>query len=232
MSRLLSATIRSVDLLQKREPIFFHHPYLVVMDELFTHNSKTAMEKKEILAICQAVARGSEKARRQLLEILFNRVHITASYLASSLEEAEKLALVAGANVLREAGTFRGESSLMYWADRVTVSTASKILIKKRRRRQNLNAFYQTLKQAKTTEEMTGHAFIRRRLTFHLRDIKYNQREVLLLRYIHGYSMVETAELCCIPVKTARTRLGKGRSALKKKVVADPFLKEWVSGWT
>jgi DNA-directed RNA polymerase specialized sigma24 family protein len=52
-----------------------------------------------------------------------------------------------------------------------------------------------------------------------------------LLRHIHDYSVEETAALCDVPIETARARLRKGRSVLKKKVLNDPILKEWVREW-
>jgi RNA polymerase sigma-70 factor (ECF subfamily) len=80
-------------------------------------------------------------------------------------------------------------------------------------------------------EELTGRAEVRQHLATLISALKLKQREVVLLRYVHGYTNKETAELCGIPLETARDRLKKGRAALKKKVMADPLLKEWVREW-
>ena len=80
-------------------------------------------------------------------------------------------------------------------------------------------------------DENAGRAEVRERLTALLRMLKLSQREVVLLRYIHGYTIKEAADLCGIPVETARGRLKKGRAKLKKKVLSDPLLREWVQEW-
>ena len=191
----------------------------------------TAAEKKEAIELCRKAANGSEKARRKLMGILFKRIHNTASYLASSCDDAEDLTQTACTKVLLYAGSYDGTSSLTFFADRITLLTAAKILTRKKSRRKILDVFYQTLNEARTTEEMTGDAFVRRRLIFHLRGIKYTQREVLMLRFVYRYSIVDVANLCRISVETALSRLTKGRSILLRKVKNDAFLKEWVQKW-
>ena len=198
------------------------------MDEQCAKNPVGVREKKEVLEICQNAANGDDDARRKLMELLFARIHKTASYLAYSLEEAEDLAQTTCIEVLLNAGTFRGESSLSFWADRVTLFTASKILTKKRRREQILEAVCQPEALSKNADAMAERTLVRQRLAYHMKDLKYYQREVLLLRYIQGYTIYEAADLCGIPIETARGRLKKGRSVLKKKVLADPLLRDWV----
>jgi RNA polymerase sigma factor (sigma-70 family) len=80
-------------------------------------------------------------------------------------------------------------------------------------------------------DENVDHAEVRHRLAALLKTLKINQREVVMLRYILGYTVKEAAELCGVPVETARSRLRKGRARLKQKVMADPLLKEWVQEW-
>ena len=199
-----------------------------LMDEQCAQNPAAVKEKKEILEICQAAADGDEDARRKLMDLLYARIHKTASYLAPSLEEAEDLAQTACIEVLLYAGTFRGESSLSFWADRVTLFTASKILTKKKRREQILDAVHQPGESVQGADARAERVIVRHRLAQHIKSIKYFQREVLLLRYIQGYTITEAAEICGVPLETARGRLKKGRAVLKKKVLGDPLLRDWV----
>ncbi|MBN2718154.1 MAG: sigma-70 family RNA polymerase sigma factor [Deltaproteobacteria bacterium] len=191
----------------------------------------TVPETKKVLEICQSAANGDDDARRKLMELLFDRIHRTASYLADNLEEAEDLAQAACMEVLAYIGTFRGESSLNYWADRVTMFTASKVLSKKARRQRILDNTYQPPGQAQAVDELAEQTEIRSRLARLLRKLKYSHREVLLLRYVDGYTITEAASLCGIPVETARGRVKKGRAILKRKVMTDPLLKEWIEEW-
>jgi RNA polymerase sigma-70 factor (ECF subfamily) len=188
-------------------------------------------EPNVVLDICRRVAEGDEDAQRRLMEILFNHIHRTASYLAGDLEDARDIAQTACVEVLLAAGSYRGDASLAYWADRVTLQTAAKILKKKTRRQRLRAAYFQPPAPVKGTDEHADRAEVRCRLTALLQALKLSQREVVLLRYVHGYTIKEAAELCGIPVETARGRLKKGRLKLKKKVVTDPLLKEWVKEW-
>ncbi|MBN2525718.1 MAG: RNA polymerase sigma factor [Deltaproteobacteria bacterium] len=183
------------------------------------------------MEICQRVAAGDEDARRELMELLFDRIHKTASYLTGSPEEAEDVAQAACMEVLASAGSFRGNSTLQYWADRVTLFTASKIVSTRTRRQGILDKYFHPAEPMPGVDEQADYPEIQQRLALHLRKVKYAQREVLLLRYVHGYTINEAAKLCGIPLETARGRLKKGRATLKKKVMADPLLREWVQEW-
>lgn len=183
------------------------------------------------MAICRLAADGDEDARRRMMELLFNHIHKTASYLAGDLEDARDIAQIACVEVLQSAGSYRGEASLSYWADRVTIQTAAKILKKKKRRKKLRDIYLRPPPLMSGVDEHVDRTEIRTRLASSLQGIKHDLREVVVLRYIHGYTSKETAELCGIPVETVRGRLKRGRSKLKKRVMTDPLLKEWIQGW-
>lgn len=201
------------------------------MEENFAKYSSVDSKNKDILHICRNAAAGDETARRKLMDLLFDRIHQSAVYLADSSEEAEDVAQIACMEVLASVGTFRGDSSLQYWADRVTMYTAAKILQKKKRRQGIVDAFFQPSTPVPETDELAGQAAIRHRVSLLLRKIKYKHREILLLRYVHGYTTAEAAALSNVPLETARGRLKKGRATLKKKMLADPLISEWMQEW-
>jgi len=188
-------------------------------------------DMKDILDICQRAAVGDEEGRKKLMGLLFNRIHRTASYLSESIEEAEDVAQTACIEVLASAGMFRGDSSLHRWADRVTIFTAAKMIQKKTRRQRLWETYFQPPEPPPGVDTTVGRTEVRHRLAALIRKLKYSQREILLLRYIHGYTINEAAEICGIPVETARGRLKKGRTVLKKKVMTDPLLREWIDEW-
>ncbi|MBN2525361.1 MAG: RNA polymerase sigma factor [Deltaproteobacteria bacterium] len=185
----------------------------------------------DILNICRLASDGDENARRRLMDLLYERIHRTASYVLSNPDDARDLAQTACVEVLMSAGSYRGDASLTYWADRVTVQTAAKAFTKKKRRERLREKFFQPARQVMTTDEQVARAQVRDRLTVHLHALKYKQRQAVVLRYIHGYSNQQVADLCEIPLETARARLKKGRAELKKKVLADPMLSAWVQDW-
>jgi len=163
--------------------------------------------------------------------LLFNRIYKTASYITRDLEEAKDIAQSACVEVLLSAGTYRGDSSVSYWADRVTLQTASKILHKKKRRERILSSFYQPPMFSKGSHERAEASEIRDRLAVHMQTLKLNLREIVLLRYVYDYTIKEAAEICGIPLETARGRLKTGRFKLKKRIMNDPILSDWVKEW-
>ena len=197
------------------------------------HAPKTTKtpELDVVLDICHRATSGDADARRRLMELLFDRIHKTASYLAEDLEDARDIAQTACVEVLLSAGSFRGEASLSYWADRVTLQTAAKIFTKKTRRQRIRAAYFCPPPTARGVDENASRVEVRHRLTALLKTLKVSHREVVLLRYIHGYTIKEAAELCGIPLETARGRLKKGRAKLRKKVMADALLRNWVEEW-
>lgn len=193
--------------------------------------SAASPQPDDILDICRRSADGDPDARRRLMELLFDRIHKTASYMTGNRQDATDIAQSACIEVLLSAGSYRGEASITYWADRVTLQTAAKLFTKRTRRQKIRETYFQPPPSAMGAEETAGRAQVRQRLADLLQTLKLTHREVVLLRYIHGYTIKEAAALCDVPVETARGRLKKGRAVLKKKVLADPLLKQWIREW-
>ncbi|MBN2341648.1 MAG: sigma-70 family RNA polymerase sigma factor [Deltaproteobacteria bacterium] len=202
------------------------------MNENCAKQTDSTAASKAIVDMCRLAAEGNVEAARKLAEMVFNRIHKTASYLASNLSDAEDLAQAACVEVLCSAGSFRGESSLHYWADRVTIQTAAKLLTTTTRRRKIWDRYHQPERTVTGSDKLTDRAAARHRLAALLSTLKLPQREMLLLCYVHGYTTQEAADVCGIPFETARGRLKKGRSKLKRKVVKDPLLSEWIRDWS
>jgi RNA polymerase sigma-70 factor (ECF subfamily) len=165
------------------------------------------------------------------MELLFDRIHKTASYLTANRQEAMDIAQSACIEVLRSVGEYRGDASITYWADRITLRTAASVARTKTRRQRIGDEFFQPGPSIMGVDEKAGRAQVQAQLTVLVQKLKPKLREIVLLRHIHDYSVNETAALCDIPIETARARLRKARSTLKKMVLSDSILKEWVREW-
>ena len=93
-------------------------------------------KRSDDLALARAAGRGEAQACRELAERLLRRVRLTVTYLAAGDRDADDLMQVSLIEILRVAGTYRGESSLERWADRIAVRTALRALKQRRRREQ------------------------------------------------------------------------------------------------
>lgn len=201
------------------------------MVEYTAKRSAALLVTEDIMDICRRSGNGDADARRRLMELLSKRIHKTAFYLTRNRQEAKDIAQSACIEVLLSAGSFRGDASLGSWADRVTFRTAGNLFAKRARRRKIQETYFMPPPSVSGTDENADHVEARLRLRSLLQTLKITHREVLVLQYIHGYTIKETAEFWGVPVETARCRLKKARVVFKKKVLKDPLLKEWVEDW-
>ncbi|MBN2344716.1 MAG: RNA polymerase sigma factor [Deltaproteobacteria bacterium] len=188
-------------------------------------------ENDDVLDICRRAAAGDASAQAKLMELLFDHIHTTASYMTRNAEEAKDVAQMACIAVLQSAGSFRGDSSLRFWADRIVLKVAANVYRKTTRRKRLWQAYAPPPSARVSTDENAERGTVRDRLTALLQEMKPQLREVMVLRHIHGYSMKETAVLCDLPLETARSRMKKSAEVLRQKVSTDPVLSDWINEW-
>ena len=95
------------------------------------------------LEMAQSAAQGDDNAKRDLVGLVLDQVRRTMSYLSGSERDAEDLSQMALIQILNSAGSFRGECTLKYWAERIAVRTAMKHF-RKRQRREKLTVSWFT----------------------------------------------------------------------------------------
>jgi RNA polymerase sigma-70 factor, ECF subfamily len=193
-----------------------------------TQFSVPPTERTEDLWLAQSAGRGNPEAQAALVDRLMDQVRRTASYLAGQSEEAEDLAQSALIRILRSAQNYRGECSLEYWAERITVHTSAKWLEKKKRRRGIWDRTYLPDPVVASVEEEIETYRARCRLAAHLSTLGQEVRVTMVLHYLNGRSIHEVADLTDVPVNTVRGRLRIGRKRLRKKILNDPLLRVWV----
>lgn len=187
------------------------------------------VETIDDLALTQAATLGDSDARRTLANRLFNRIRTTMSYVAKG-SDAEDLAQTALIRILRSTDTFRGESSLESWADRIAVRCALKSFEKRNRRAKLFEENWSSSPLIQTTEDSVEQIMARRRLSDLIQELSKHQAVAMVLHYIHGYKIEEISEITEVPVNTIRGRLRNGRKRLRKKILSDPYLSDWIEG--
>ncbi len=181
------------------------------------------------LELAQLAAQGDPTAKRDLVDTLIDQVRRTVSYLARPDRDAEDLSQLALIQILHSARSFRGECTLKYWADRITVRTAMKQFRKRQRReRLSASAWEPVLPPERELDDELGRKQIRARLAELLQKLSTERRTAVVLHHVQGYGIAEISEMTGAPVNTVRDRLRVGRKQLKKRVLADPSLRDWV----
>ena len=181
------------------------------------------------LELTRAVADGVVEARRILAERLFDRIRRTLSYTcdAATTEDLTQVALI---QILRTAGTYRGENRVEAWADRIAVRCALKYFEKSRRRSALADAIWFVARSVESTEEKVFKRQARVRLAQLLRELPEPQALTLVLRYMNGHSVEEIATITAVPVNTVRGRIRTARKKIRKKILSDPVLGDWKEG--
>lgn len=181
----------------------------------------------------QAVA-GNKQALRKLAERLLPQVRTTIHYLALGDSDADDLVQLAMIEILQGLGSYRAESRLETWAIKITVRTAMHHLKNRRSRLKKLMLNISLLRvdeesqEGSNPEQLSQQIQLRRQLKKLLNKLPVEQRTVIVLKLVHGYSLSEIANATESPVNTVRERLRVGRQKFRKHLAQDPTLNEWI----
>lgn len=177
------------------------------------------------LVAARRAAGGDRAAKRQLAGRLLERVRATTRYLSANDRDRDDWVQLSLLEILASLGSFRGNSSLEKWADRITVRTVMRLLKQRRRREQKVSLIPEPLPEMLTT---AGPSFeellIRERVAEHLSALEPDNRAVVVLKLVHGYKVDEIAELVGAPRDTVKGRLKRGRRRLKEQFANDSVL--------
>jgi RNA polymerase sigma-70 factor (ECF subfamily) len=174
----------------------------------------------------RALARDGD-AFRLIMQTHNRRLYRIARGVVRNDSEAEDIVQEAYVSAFAHLDRFRGDSALATWLSRIVINEALGRLRKKRRASdlvtsisQNSNAqiIQFPLNTSDNPERMMAQRQILQmveRATDNLADI---YRTVFIARVIEGLSQEETAELLGIRPETAKTRLHRARTLVRKQL--------------
>jgi RNA polymerase sigma-70 factor (ECF subfamily) len=163
------------------------------------------------LELMRRAGSGDPEAQHALIKRLMGRANRLAQALLRNREDAFDASQAALIGILRAASSFRGESSVECWADRIVVRTA--LRLSRRSRSSAVNELSESL-AASTTPG--GEA--RLSAAQYLSRLPERQRTALLLRAGFGYTIEEISELTQSPENTVKDRLKRARTALRRQL--------------
>lgn len=170
----------------------------------------TARERQ----LLEAAAGGDRRAAEALLRELLPRVRNLVRYFVRGDAEVDDIAQEALLNVLRGAGSYRGEGNVRSWADRIVVRTVFAHL--RRARLAAARHVEYTPDIAPVSEHDNGQSFMARRRAVRALDaVPEDQREVLVMHHVLGLSVREIADETGTPFETVRSRLRLGMARLR-----------------
>jgi RNA polymerase sigma-70 factor (ECF subfamily) len=170
---------------------------------------------------------GDRSARERLAGACLPRVRRTVFMLVGRSEDAEDLVQISLARIFGGLASFRSESQLTTWMDRITVNT-----VREHFRRRPLVSLFPAGEWQETADQ-SGRQEPDRRLDgkrmmellrSHLSSVRMKKRTALVLSAAYGYTVSEIAEMTGCTTETAKKRLQHGRRELLARLRKDPCL--------
>lgn len=171
--------------------------------------------------------RGDTAATGQLLKQLApSMIRAARSLMGSTHADVDDVVQQSLIGLVQSLPHFRGECSVAHFASRIVTRTALAA-----RRRNNVradrrddavdpDAFGVDASQSAAVEAEQRRAMVRELIE----KLPEEQAETLALRVVLGFSLEEVAEATGVPLNTVRSRVRLAKTALKKRIEADPRL--------
>ena len=182
--------------------------------ERFSHMKTTGHSPTDSELIERARG-GSERAFKELVERYEGTVAATVVGLLGWGPEADDIGQETFIRLYKSLHKFRGESSLGTYITRIAMNESLKALKRRQKRRQRFMSEESRNKPA-IFENNERDERERRDLVNHgLQQLSEEQRLVVVLRFIDGYSTKETAKILGIPQGTVMSRLSRALEKLE-----------------
>lgn len=162
-------------------------------------------------ALLTEVARGDVEAFERLYRRYYKRVFGFAARLTPRLEIAEEVVDDTMMTVWRKAGDFAGRSKPSTWIFGIAYRKSLKAT---RQFPDDSAAAHASEADLRQTDGIDS-ILLREQIAQALGRLPREQRAVIELTYLHGYTCTEIAEIAECPVGTVKTRMRSARNKLR-----------------
>lgn len=180
--------------------------------------------------LARSAAAGDALATRQLLELVAPRIGATArAVFGRAHPDVEDVVQQALIGFVQALPAFRGECDPRHFGARIAVRTAvaarrrARALAERQDDGADLDALPTVAGQPSAVALAQRRTTLLRELLAQLPD---EQSEVLALRVVLGWTLEEVTTATGAPSNTVRSRLRLAKEALRRKILADPVLRD------
>ena len=170
----------------------------------------------EDLQLMALAAAADPTAQRLIATRLMDRVQRLSRSLLQNNADASDASQASLLEILKSAGTFRGESSLERWADRIVVRTALRSAAKRRAEGTTMWDDVDMAVHGSSDPSVMVREYLDR--------LSEPARTVLVLRHGFEYSIEEIADLTGVSPNTVKDRLLRAREAIRRIIRREQLL--------
>ncbi len=193
-------------------------------------NDAAERRRSALAELADRAATGDTEATGQLLKALApSMIRSAQQLLGASHADLDDVVQQSLIGLVQALPSFRGECTVHHFASRIVARTA----VATRRRghvrldRQDDSVDVDSLERLPDSNTDRVDAERRRDLVRNLMaTLPAEQAETLALRIVLGFSLEEVATSTGVPLNTVRSRVRLAKTALKKRIEADPRLLE------
>lgn len=185
------------------------------------------MEPTFIRESIQKVKKGDQQAFETIVSFYQNRIYYHCYRMTGNTYEAEDLAQETFVRAFVNIKSFDSKRKFSTWLYRI----ATNVTIDRLRKRkpdffleqtvegtENLNMYSQIPSEQDIPEEEVERLDLQEQIQKHILSLPPIYRSVVILRYIDELSLNEISNVLDIPLGTVKTRLYRGREALRTKL--------------
>ncbi len=142
-----------------------------------------------------------------------------AKYMTGSADEAEDIVQESFVRAYKSLRRCKEPAQFKGWLFRIVSNQCKTHLARRRqRKRESLSAAAGVPADGDAPDAAVEAAELRRKVQGVLQQLTVDQREALVLKYVHGLSLPEIAELLATTVPALKMRLLRGREALRERL--------------
>lgn len=179
-----------------------------------------APQNHDVNVLVSLAAAGDVNAQRSLVERLQRRVHAISLSIMGNALDAEDTTQASLVEILRSAGSFRGES-LVGWADKIAARTAIRHARQRRMRAMQCEPREDLEELAEVPEVDQSDQQLPRKIVEYLALLPETRRVAIVLRHVMDYSVDEVAEMTDVSPNTVKDRLLHARAQLRRLIRRD-----------
>lgn len=183
-------------------------------------------DDEQLIAACIA---GDSAAQRTLFRREYPRINATVFRMLGATRDTDDLVQETFIAVFRGLATFRRESKLSTWIDRIAVRVVFQHVRSRRRASVPLDAMPSLMAPGGAVDSQAHARDGLRHLYAALACLGPDARIAFALYAIDGRSIAEVAELTETSQVTAKLRIWRARRELFKRAAHDPVLAELVA---